>query len=100
MNFQTMETDALLAAYHSELSWRRELGEHVALEIPVADAEAAHTALRVLIRYQPQYAEIQDAIVRVIAQFGRSLDRTPAIAEAHRRGVVTPSPWRRDGHKL
>lgn len=89
MNYQTLPDLKLLQAFEDECRWRNKMGEKVALDMPVLTALTLHAALRDTLATKHYMAEFQAELQDVLNMLDLKLNRTPAIAEAHRRGAYT-----------
>lgn len=86
MIYEKLSTERLFELYADECKWRHDLGEHVTLNLPFFTALSIHSVLQSFLRSDYDVSEVRKEITAVLAAIEPILNRTPAIAEALRRG--------------
>jgi hypothetical protein len=86
MDFKTLDQAELFRHYEDEARMRTRAGEYVAFDLPILSALTLHAVIRQAVMAGAHPFEMRRELAAIVEALEEILNRTPAIAETHRRG--------------
>jgi len=88
MSFRDLDQAELFHWYENEARMRARACERVAFELPILTCLTLHAVVRKAALSGELPIEMRMELARVVTELDKILNRTPAIAETHRRGRI------------